>query len=229
MSKLIYSVEDDKNIAKIIRLTLSKQGYEVETFEDGTSFLDAINKRKPDLILLDLMLPDIDGNELIRKIRDNKFYDDVLIMIISARNNTLDKVDSLDLGADDFLEKPFDLLELISRVNAKFRRKKDSKIITIGNVSLDTDRLICYVNNNEVNITNAEFKILLTLMQRSDEAVSREELLKILWKTDQNVESRTIDVHINNIRQKLKKEGKRIVSVYGYGYRYLNDEKKNNH
>ncbi len=229
MSKLIYSVEDDKNIAKIIRLTLSKQGYEVETFEDGTSFLDAINKRKPDLILLDLMLPDIDGNELIKKIRDNKFYDDVLIMIISARNNTLDKVDSLDLGADDFLEKPFDLLELISRVNAKFRRKKDSKIITIGNVSLDTDRLICYVNNNEVNITNAEFKILLTLMQRSDEAVSREELLKILWKTDQNVESRTIDVHINNIRQKLKKEGKRIVSVYGYGYRYLNDEKKNNH
>lgn len=229
MSKLIYSVEDNKNIAKIIRLTLSKQGYEVETFEDGTSFLDAINKRKPDLILLDLMLPDIDGNELIKKIRDNKFYDDVLIMIISARNNTLDKVDSLDLGADDFLEKPFDLLELISRVNAKFRRKKDSKIITIGNVSLDTDRLICYVNNNEVNITNAEFKILLTLMQRSDEAVSREELLKILWKTDQNVESRTIDVHINNIRQKLKKEGKRIVSVYGYGYRYLNDEKKNNH
>lgn len=229
MSKLIYSVEDDKNIAKIIRLTLSKQGYEVETFEDGTSFLDAINKRKPDLILLDLMLPDIDGNELIKKIRDNKFYDDVLIMIISARNNTLDKVDSLDLGADDFLEKPFDLLELISRVNAKFRRKKDSKIITIGNVSLDTDRLICYVNNNEINITNAEFKILLTLMQRSDEAVSREELLKILWKTDQNVESRTIDVHINNIRQKLKKEGKRIVSVYGYGYRYLNDEKKNNH
>ena len=229
MSKLIYSVEDDKNIAKIIRLTLSKQGYEVETFEDGTSFLDAINKRKPDLILLDLMLPDIDGNELIKKIRDNKFYDDVLIMIISARNNTLDKVDSLDLGADDFLEKPFDLLELISRVNAKFRRKKDSKIITIGNVSLDTDRLICYVNNNEVNITNAEFKILLTLMQRSDEAVSREELLKILWKTDQNVESKTIDVHINNIRQKLKKEGKRIVSVYGYGYRYLNDEKKNNH
>ena len=124
MKGLIYSVEDDKDISKIINLTLSKQGYTVKSFYDGESFFKALYSEKPDMLLLDMMLPDYDGLEILKIVRANKNFDDVFIMIISARIMLTDKVDGLDYGADDYIEKPFDILELMSRVNSKFRRIK---------------------------------------------------------------------------------------------------------
>lgn len=220
MANLIYSVEDDINISKIISLTLKKQGYEVLSFPDGTSFLEAFGKRKPDLILLDLMLPDVSGFDLLRKIRADKENDDINIMIVSARSQVIDKVDGLDLGADDYLEKPFDILELISRVNAKFRRSKKENAITIDKVTIDAERRTCTVDGEEVGLTNAEFTILFALMQASDKVISRDKMLNTLWGDQDTYESRTIDVHIKSLRGKLKEQGKHIVSVYGIGYKY---------
>ena len=220
MANLIYSVEDDVNISKIIAITLRKQGYEVVSFQDGLSFLDAFSKCRPDLVLLDLMLPDIDGFDIIRKIRADKENDDVEIMIVSAKSQIVDKVDGLDLGADDYLEKPFDILELISRVNAKFRRSKKQSRILIDQVLIDADRRTCSVEGKAVSLTNAEFTILYELMKASDKVVSRDFLLNVLWGEQDSYESRTIDVHIKSLRTKLEGQGKHIVSVYGIGYRY---------
>ena len=220
MANLIYSVEDDINISKIIALTLKKQGYEVLSFSDGSSFLEAFSKRKPDLVLLDLMLPDIDGFDILRKLRADKDNDDIEIMIVSAKSQIVDKVDGLDLGADDYLEKPFDILELISRVNAKFRRNKKTSRISIDQVTVDLERRTCQVAGDEVALTNAEFTILYELMKASDKVVSRDSLLNVLWGDKDSYESRTIDVHVRSLRTKLKEQGKHIVSVYGIGYRY---------
>lgn len=220
MANLIYSVEDDINISKIIALTLKKQGYEVLSFSDGSSFLEAFSKRKPDLVLLDLMLPDIDGFDILRKLRADKDNDDIEIMIVSAKSQIVDKVDGLDLGADDYLEKPFDILELISRVNAKFRRNKKTSRISIDQVTVDFERRTCQVAGDEVALTNAEFTILYELMKASDKVVSRDSLLNVLWGDKDSYESRTIDVHVRSLRTKLKAQGKHIVSVYGIGYRY---------
>ena len=220
MANLIYSVEDDINISKIIALTLKKQGYEVLSFSDGSSFLEAFSKRKPDLVLLDLMLPDIDGFDILRQLRADKDNDDIEIMIVSAKSQIVDKVDGLDLGADDYLEKPFDILELISRVNAKFRRNKKTSRISIDQVTVDFERRTCQVAGDEVALTNAEFTILYELMKASDKVVSRDSLLNVLWGDKDSYESRTIDVHVRSLRTKLKEQGKHIVSVYGIGYRY---------
>jgi len=221
MSYKIYSLEDDPNISKIINLTLSKQGYNVTSFELGQDFLDAFKKEKPDLVLLDLMLPDIDGLEILKQIRQDYLNDDIQIIIISAKSQILDKVMGLDLGADDYIEKPFDILELISRVGAKIRRKKHRNIINIDNVSLNIQSLQLYVDNEIVPITNVEFKILKELMTHPNQVISREDLIKITWGNYiDGVETRTIDVHINNLRNKLKNHDK-IKSIYGAGYKYV--------
>ncbi len=220
MANVIYSVEDDSNIAKIIQLTLTKQGYEVLSFQDGQSFLEAFQERKPDLVLLDLMLPDCNGLDLLRKIRANRNNDSVSIMIVSAKNQVVDKVDGLDLGADDYLEKPFDILELISRVHARLRRVRQETAITIDKVTIDSERRTCLVEGRDVSLTNAEFTILYELMKASDKVVSRDRLLTVLWGDKDVYESRTVDVHIKSLRNKLDGQGKHIVSVYGIGYKY---------
>jgi two-component system alkaline phosphatase synthesis response regulator PhoP len=221
MAYRIYSVEDDKDIARIIQLTLRKQGYEVQSFPDGASFFKAFAEKKPDLILLDLMLPDMDGFDLLKKVREDEGNNDIQIMIVSAKSQVADKVDGLDLGADDYLEKPFEILELESRVNAKFRRFQKSQIVRIGATVIDKVRRVCSVKGKEVSLTNTEFEILYLLMKQSDAVVSRDELLSDLWGENGNYESRTIDVHVNGLRSKLGDEAYHIVSVYGIGYRYL--------
>ncbi|MCI1734680.1 MAG: response regulator transcription factor [Bacilli bacterium] len=217
----IYSLEDDKDIARIINLTLTKQGYEVTTFYDAASFKAAFSKNRPDMILLDLMLPDANGLDLLKEIRSNPLNNDIQILIVSAKSQIMDKVDGLDLGADDYIEKPFDILELISRVNAKARRYLSNQNLVIGNVSLNNLSHICKVKGQEVDLTQTEFIILYYLMKNSGGVVSRDDILKALWGDEEALESRTIDVHINALRKKLGDDGNRIVAVYGIGYRYL--------
>lgn len=221
MNYIIYSVEDDQNIAKIINLTLSKQGYIVHSFYNGQSFMQAFRENLPDMILLDLMLPDCSGYDLLKEIRNNASYDDIQIIIVSAKSQVMDKVDGFDLGADDYIEKPFDILELISRVNAKSKKSAKMKYLTVGNISINKETHICKRLNKEIKLTNTEFAILYNLLENVNNVVSRDTLLQYIWGADENYETRTIDVHINSLRNKLGDDGKKILSVYGVGYRFL--------
>lgn len=221
MGSIIYSVEDDVDIARIINKTLTKQGYQVFSFPDGKSFIEAFNKQKPDLVLLDLMLPDMNGNDIIKYIRNDIGNNEVEIIIISAKRMLMDKVEGLDLGADDYLEKPFDLLELMSRVNARLRRHQNKNILIYNNLKVDLQKHLVYLDNNEITCTNKEFDILTYLLQRKGQAVSRDDLLTFLWgDNNSDYESRTIDVHIKSLRAKLNdNDGSIIQTIYGIGYK----------
>lgn len=218
MSYLIYSVEDDENIAHIIKLTLQKQGYEVYSFPNGKSFFEAFNTKKPNLVLLDMMLPDIKGNDIIKQIRLSNSNDEVRIIIVSAKSMTIDKVESLDLGADDYISKPFDLLELISRVNAQKRRQEKKDICVFGTLIVDLKKRKIFRNNIEIPLTKKEFDIFSLLLIKHDEVITREDLIKHIWGNNFEYETRAIDVHIKEIRKKLGEEGKRIETIYGVGF-----------
>ena len=220
MEGIIYSVEDDKDISKIINLTLTKQGYFVKSFYDGTSFFEALKKEKPDMILLDMMLPDYDGLDILKMIRNDKLYDDVFILIISARRMLTDKVDGLDCGADDYIEKPFDILELMSRVNSKFRRIKKSSEICFGSLRLDNEYHQAFYKNMKLDLTVKEFQILEMLISAKGKVVSREEILNKIWGDNEELQTRTVDMHIKSIRKKLNDEDI-IKTIYGIGYKVI--------
>ena len=215
---LIYSVEDDYDIAKIINKTLTKAGYEVQSFYDGNSFFEAFIKETPQMVLLDMMLPDMDGLEILKRIREvNK---EIYVLIISAKRMITDKMDGFDLGADDYIEKPFDLLELISRVNAHFRRIEKPSILTYHHIQMDVGAHQVKKYDEEINLTVKEFAILKKLMENQGKVVSRETLLDEIWGNDSVLESRTIDMHVKSLRKKLKEESL-IETIYGVGYKML--------
>ena len=219
MSYLIYSIEDDKNIAHLINVALSKQGYDVETFCDGESFIKRFSEQKPNLILLDMMLPNIQGDELLKMIRADERNDEIQIIIVSANRMVMDKVDGLDLGADDYIEKPFDILELISRVNSKARRYYKKQRIVRGDLILDINKHEFYKNNELIELTNKEFDIIHLLLKKNGEVVSREDIFRSIWGSG-GLESRTIDMHVKSLRNKINdNEGTIIKSVYGIGYK----------
>ena len=217
MKKLIYSIEDDKDIAYIIRIALENSGYEVKSFYDGESFINEFNNKKPDLILLDMMLPKIQGQDLLKIIRSDNTNNDIDIIIISANKLISDKVDGLNLGADDYIEKPFDILELISRVNARFRKNKNV-VYNINGFIINEDKRIITKDSKQYKLTNSEFDILLILLKEKGNIVSRDTLITTLWGNNANYESRTIDMHIKNIRKKLDDQNI-IITVHGVGYR----------
>ncbi len=216
---LIYSVEDDEDISLIINKTLTKQGFTVKSFENGKKFLEQFKLETPDIVLLDLMLPDMSGSDIIKKIRSNQKYDNVHIIVVSAKHMTIDKVENLDLGADDYIEKPFDLLELMSRVEAHARRLRKSNLIKIGDIELDIAKRECIYQNKPVDLTVKEFDILLLLAKNAPNVLSRDQLFEEIWNTNQIVESRSLDMHIKTLRSKLNDDGKLIKSIYGIGYK----------
>ncbi len=218
MDFLIYSIEDDKDIALIINKTLSKQGYDIKSFYDAKTFFQAFEQTKPNMILLDMMLPDMSGQEILKKIRANSLYDDIEIIIISANHMIMDKVDGFDLGADDYIEKPFDILELMSRVQAKARRHKKNKI-TIGNFTIDFEKRVCTINDEEIQLTTKEYEILALLCKNRGKVISRDDIFEQIWNTDQILESRTVDMHIKSIRAKLKENKDLIKTIYSVGYK----------
>jgi len=217
---LIYSVEDDVEIAHVINLTLTKQGYNIESFYDGESFLTAFAQQKPDMILLDMMLPGIQGKDLLKYIRNDTKNDDIQIIIISANRLVVDKVDGLDLGADDYIEKPFDLLELMSRVSARSRRaNKPVSSIVIGLYTLDLDSHSLKKNGQIIELTSSEFKIANLLFENRGKVITRKEISYALCGDESMVKTKTIDMHIKSLRKKLgDSDYKFIVSLYGSGY-----------
>lgn len=214
----IYSVEDDLNISNLIKLALSKQGYLVSCFPTGKSFFKALNIALPNMILLDINLPDMDGIEILKKIRNNKKYNDIEIIIISANNLTTNIIEGLDLGADDYISKPFDVLELMSRVNARVRKHDNKSIICIKKIRIDLNKYTCMKGEKPIKLTTKEFLILSLLFKANGKVLTREEILNTIWETDAIYETRAVDMHIKSLRSKLD-DNDIIITVYGVGYK----------
>lgn len=224
---LIYSVEDDPNIQNVIQIALQNSGYDIQVFGEAKPFFLAMDYKVPGLILLDIMLPDIDGLSIIKRIKANPKWSLIPIMIISAKGSEIDKVIGLDLGADDYLGKPFGVLELVSRVKALLRRGKEEPnddIIDINGLRLDPREYACTYQGNPIHFTTKEFQLLKVLMQNHQKIMTRDEILNIVWGYDFFGETRTLDVHMKEVRMKLAAsglEGEVIQTVRGVGYKFI--------
>ncbi|MFW6134811.1 MAG: response regulator [Elusimicrobiota bacterium] len=222
MKELIYIVDDEPDILELVDHHLEKAGFKSEGFLESESFFGALEKKVPDLIILDLMLPDIDGMDICRDLKRDYKYSDIPIIMLTARGEEVDRILGLELGADDYVTKPFSPKELVARVKAVLRRGKKiekSENITIGNLKVDPKKFSASVDGKKVNLTATEFNILKILASRKGWVFSREKLLDELWGFEKAVLDRTIDVHIKNLRDKLGKAGKLIKNVRGVGYK----------
>ncbi len=218
----IYIVEDDKNIREIESFALKNSGYSVLDFECAKDFYDKLAEKIPALIILDVMLPDEDGLEIVRTLRKKPETKKIPIILVTAKTAELDKVKGLDIGADDYITKPFGIMELISRVKALLRRSQDmeeEKTLSIGNIRMDMEKHSVYVNEELCELTFKEFELLKTLVQNAGIVLSRNVIMERVWGIDFEGESRTLDMHIKTLRQKLREEGVRIKTVRNVGYR----------
>ncbi len=218
----IYVVEDDRNIREIESFTLKNVGYQVEDFECAKDFFDRLTEKKPDLVLLDVMLPDEDGLEIVKKMRAKPDTRQIPVIMVTAKTTELDKVKGLDMGADDYMTKPFGVMELISRVKALLRRsglrENEEKVLSLGSVSLDRERHAVTVEGQPCELTYKEYELLKLLMINAGIVTTREVILDKVWGTDFEGESRTLDMHIKTLRQKLKGAGSLIRTVRNVGY-----------
>lgn len=223
--KLIYCVEDDAGIRELIMLALSTADFEILGFEEKGSLYVQLKKRVPDLILLDLMLPKTDGMTILKELKNDSNYCDIPVIILTAKSMELDKVKGLESGADDFITKPFGVLELLARVKAVLRRsgKKaaENNILEYNGLILDYNKRTVYYNDNSVNLTYKEFELLHYLMLNKGIVLSRDKILSEIWGYDYEGETRTVDMHIKTIRQKLDAAGcpNYVMTVRSAGYK----------
>ena len=209
----ICVVEDDKNIREIEAFSLKNSGYEVKEFEVAKDFYQAVTEKIPDLVLLDIMLPDADGLDIVKALRVGIKTKNIPIIMVTAKTSEIDKVKGLDMGADDYIAKPFGIMELISRVKALLRRSSAEaydKVITDGIVCIDEEKHKVSVGEETCELTFKEYELLKLLLSHADTVVSRETILEKVWGTDFEGESRTLDMHIKTLRQKLLEAGARI-------------------
>ncbi|MCM8785757.1 MAG: response regulator transcription factor [Candidatus Omnitrophica bacterium] len=218
---IIALVEDEKDILNLVSYHLKKSNFNVKEFQKGEDFLNYLKNEKPDLILLDLMLPDIDGFEICKLLKRDDNFSNIPIIILTAKGDEVDKILGLEIGADDYITKPFSIKELIARVKTVLRRyeNKTSYINIGGIVKVDLNKYEVYVKEEKINLTTTEFKILQILLSKKGWVFSREKILEELWHGEKAVIDRTIDVHIKSLRGKLKEGGKFIVNVRGVGYK----------
>lgn len=224
---MIYCIEDDNGIRDLIVYTLTASGYEAKGFADSSEFWTAVKQEIPTLILLDVMLPNEDGISILKKIRSDKKTAEIPIIMETAKETEYDKVVALDLGADDYLTKPFGMMEMVSRVRAVLRRssKEEKKQdLKLNELEINTSRHIVYVNKNEVYLTLKEYDLLKLFMENIGRAFTRDQLLSSVWGTEYVGETRTVDVHIGTLRTKLGSAGDYIKTVRGVGYR-MEEEK----
>lgn len=218
----IYIVEDDVNIREIERYALKNSGYEVEEFESGAELFKRLGKKRPSLILLDIMLPDEDGLDILSKIRADRETAGIPIIMVTAKTSELDKVKGLDLGADDYITKPFGVMELISRVKALLRRTRQAETqsrLSCGDIILDNDKHAVYAAGELCELTFKEFELLKYMMLNQGIVLSRDKIMDQVWGFDYEGESRTVDMHIKTLRQKLGASGSLIKTVRNVGYR----------
>ena len=219
---MIWCVDDDNTIRDIEVYTLTQTGFEAKGFADGISMLEALKTEKPELIVLDIMLPGKDGVEVLKKIRSNPETRKIPVIMATAKGTEMDKIQGLDTGADDYLVKPFGVMEMVSRIKAVLRRcEPDEKEegLTVGEITLSDKEHLVTVNGEKVVLTFKEFEILKLFMQSPGIVFSRDKLLSEVWGVDYLGESRTVDMHIKTLRQKLGDVGSRIETVIGVGYK----------
>ena len=218
---LIYIVEDDKNISEIESFSLKNAGHQTVEFPDGRSFYKELAEKKPDLILLDIMLPDEDGLSILRKIREKRETKRIPVIMVTAKTTEIDKVKGLDKGADDYMTKPFGVMELVSRVKALLRRTGEQdaeKVIKIGDLVIDDEKRKVFVSGSAIELTYKEYELLHYLAQNQEIVLPRDSIMEHIWHANCEIESRTLDVHIKTLRHKLGDAGKYIKTVRNVGY-----------
>lgn len=219
---MIWCVDDDNTIRDIEVYTLTQTGFEAKGFADGISMLEALKTEKPELIVLDIMLPGKDGVEILKEIRSNPETRKIPVIMATAKGTEMDKIQGLDTGADDYLVKPFGVMEMVSRIKAVLRRcEPDEKeeVLSIGEITLSDKEHLLTVNGEKVVLTFKEFEILKLFMSNPGIVFSRDKLLSKVWGIDYLGESRTVDMHIKTLRQKLGDAGALIETVIGVGYK----------
>ena len=219
---MIWCVDDDNTIRDIEVYTLTQTGFEAKGFADGISMLEALKTEKPELIVLDIMLPGKDGVEVLKEIRQSPETRKIPVIMATAKGTEMDKIQGLDTGADDYLVKPFGVMEMVSRIKAVLRRcEPDGKeeVLSIGEITLSDKEHLVTVNGEKVVLTFKEFEILKLFMSNPDIVFSRDKLLSEVWGIDYLGESRTVDMHIKTLRQKLGDAGALIETVIGVGYK----------
>lgn len=225
---LIYIVEDDENIREIEEYALRSAGYDVSAFDCASKFLNVISKTRCDLAVLDIMLPDVDGMKLLKMIRKDQNLKELPVIMVTAKTSEMDIVKGLDSGADDYISKPFSILEFVSRIRTLLRRfhiERDT-VIHSGNITMDDDKRTVTLNSEEMNLTFKEYELLHYLIENEGRVLSREQIMSRVWETDYIGESRTMDMHIKSLRQKLGEEANRLKTVRNVGYVLENHEKK---
>ncbi len=219
MSKIFY-VEDDTNIRELVEYTLNSSGFTVQGFELAESFFERLKTEKPDLILLDIMLPDKDGISILKELRSSNDFQNIPVIMLTAKSGQLDKIKGLDEGADDYITKPFDIIELISRIKAVLRRTKpDEENICHREIVLNKKRHLLLFDGQEISLTYKEFELLYHLLVNRGIVLGRDKLMNLVWGTDFEGETRTVDVHIRTLRQKLGNGGEYIKTVRNVGYK----------
>lgn len=216
---LIYIVEDEDSIREIEEIALKTGGHETKSFASGEDFFAAIEGELPELAVLDVMLPDIDGNEIVKRLRENPDTCNLPLILVTAKTGEADVVRSLEGGADDYLKKPFSVMELLARVKALLRRTdKASESLTLGEILLDEARRKCFVEKTELELTYKEYELLKYLIANKGIVLSRDKILLAVWHADFDGETRTVDMHVNTLRKKLGHVGERIKTVRNVGY-----------
>lgn len=219
---MIYCVEDDTGVRELILYTLSAAGFEAEGFPEGKAFFRAMSERLPELVILDIMLPGEDGIAILRRLRETSATADLPVIMATAKGMEYDKVMGLDLGADDYLAKPFGMMEMVSRVKAVLRRsspKPAAQCLRLGGLELNLGEHTVSVDGERASLTLKEYELLRIFMERPGMAFTREQLLQSVWGSDYAGETRTVDVHIGTLRGKLGAYGAAIETVRGVGYR----------
>ncbi len=219
----IYCVEDEENIRELVSYALKSQNFETKVFENGAELFSALKQEIPLLILLDIMLPGEDGISILQKIRSTPDYSDIPVIMLTAKTSEYDIVKGLDKGADDYISKPFGIIEMISRIRAVLRRSsrksEKSNVLKYGNVTLNIEKHTVMVDGEPCKLTVKEFELLQYLLNNADIVLRREQIMERVWGFSFEGESRTIDMHIRSLRQKLGDGGKIIQTVRGIGYR----------
>jgi len=228
---MIWCVEDEASIRDIEIYALKSTGFDAKGFEDGDSFWNALQNEKPELVLLDVMLPGMDGVQLLKMMKASKDYMDIPVIMATAKGTEYDKVRSLDLGADDYLVKPFGIMEMVSRVKAVLRRYKrtqsqSASLLSYKGLVMNSDEHTVTVDGERITLTYKEYELLYLFLSHPGIAFTREQLLSNVWNTDYLGETRTIDMHIRTLRQKLGTYGKIIETVRNVGYRMEADNDK---
>lgn len=219
--KKIYCVEDDFNIRELLCYTLSSTGFEAFGFECGKEFFQKLQDELPDMVLLDIMLPDMDGIEILKTLRENHKTKRIPVIMLTAKASQIDKIKGLNSGADDYMTKPFDIMELVARINSLFRRidSDRAEVINYNEIMLDYEGRRITVLGDEVILTYKEFELMYYLLSNRGIVLSREKLMNEIWGTDFEGETRTIDVHIRTLRQKLGAAGVYIETIRNVGYK----------